>query len=87
MSYQVQCAMVIEQCFRVTQPGGVFVICQQVSDSPEMMPVMESLKHSMNPITGITLMMICRTFRQAGFQNISTEVHFMSKYLIAHKPA
>jgi len=34
---------VIEQCFQ-TQPGGVFVICDsiQVSDSPEMMPVMES---------------------------------------------
>lgn len=24
---------------------------------------------------------------KAGFENISTEVHFMSKYLIAHKPA
>ena len=35
---------VIEQCFRVTKPGGVFVICDsiQVSDSPDMKPVMES---------------------------------------------
>jgi hypothetical protein len=24
---------------------------------------------------------------KAGFENITTETHFMSKYLIAHKPA
>jgi len=60
MSYQVQCASGNRAMLPVTQ-GGVFVICDsiQVSDSPEMMPVMESfMKHSMNPITGITLMMI-----------------------------
>jgi ubiquinone/menaquinone biosynthesis C-methylase UbiE len=35
---------VIAQAFRVTQAGGVFIICDsiQVSDSPEMTPLMDS---------------------------------------------
>ena len=82
---------IIEQCFRVTQPGGVFVICDsiQVSDSPEMMPVMESFHETFHEpyyrhyITDD----LVERLEKAGFQNISTEVHFMSKYLIAHKPA
>jgi ubiquinone/menaquinone biosynthesis C-methylase UbiE len=82
---------VIEQCFRVTQPGGVFIICDsiQVSDSPEMMPAMESFhemfhepyyKHYMTDD-------LVERLQKAGFQNISTEVHYMSKVFIAHKPA
>ena len=82
---------VIEQCFRVTQPGGVFVICDsiQVSDSPEMMPIMESFHETFhepyyrNYITDD----LVERLDKAGFQNITTEVHFMSKYLIAHKAA
>jgi ubiquinone/menaquinone biosynthesis C-methylase UbiE len=81
---------VIEQCFRVTQPGGVFIICDsiQVSDSPEMMPAMESFhemfhepyyKHYMTDD-------LVERLQKAGFQNISTEVHYMSKVFIAHKP-
>lgn len=82
---------VIEQSFRVTQPGGVFIICDsiQVSDSPEMMPVMESFHETFHePYYRhyITDDLIER-LEKAGFQNITTEVHFMSKYLIAHKPA
>lgn len=81
---------VIEQCYRVTRPGGVFVICDsiQVSDSPEMKPVMESfheLYHEPYYKDYITDDLIGR-LEKAGFQNISTEVHFMSKYLVAHKP-
>lgn len=82
---------VIEQCFRVTQPGGVFVICDsiQASDSPEMMPVMESFHETFHEpyykhyITDD----LVERLEKAGFENITTEVHFMSKYLIAHKPA
>lgn len=82
---------VIEQCFRVTQPGGVFVICDsiQLSDSPELLPVMENFHETFHePYYGhyITDDLIER-LEKAGFQNITTEVHFMSKYLIAHKPA
>jgi ubiquinone/menaquinone biosynthesis C-methylase UbiE len=82
---------VIEECFRVTQPGGVFIICDsvQLSDSPEMLPVMESFHQTFHEpyyrhyITDD----LVERLEKAGFQNISTEVHFMSKYLIAHKPA
>lgn len=82
---------VIEQCFRVTQPGGVFIICDsiQVSDSPEMLPVMESFHETFHEpyykhyITDD----LVKRLEKAGFQNITTESHFMSKYLIAHKPA
>lgn len=82
---------VIEQCFRVTQPGGVFIICDsiQVSDSPEMLPVMESFHktfHEPYYMHYITDDLVER-LEKAGFQNITTESHFMSKYLIAHKPA
>ncbi|KJH69986.1 class I SAM-dependent methyltransferase [Aliterella atlantica] len=82
---------VIDQCFRVVQPGGVFVICDsiQMSDSPEMLPVMDSFhetfhepyyKHYITDDLGQRL-------EKAGFEDISEQVHFMSKYLIARKPA
>lgn len=81
---------VIEQCFRVTQPGGTFIICDsiQVKDSPEMLPAMEYFygmfhepyyKHYMTDD-------LVERMEKAGFQDISTQVHFMSKYLIARKP-
>jgi len=54
-----------------------------------MLPVMESFHETFHePYYKhyITDDLIER-LETAGFQNISTEVHFMSKYLIAHKPA
>jgi ubiquinone/menaquinone biosynthesis C-methylase UbiE len=81
---------VIEQCFRVTQPGGVFIICDSIQaiDSPEMMPAMENfpaLFHEPYYRHYITDDLVER-LKTAGFQNIATENHFMSKYWIAHKP-
>ncbi|MBD2741604.1 class I SAM-dependent methyltransferase [Coleofasciculus sp. FACHB-1120] len=81
---------VIEQCYRVTKPGGVFIICDsiQVSDAPELMQVMENFPETFHEpyykhyITDD----LVKRLEKAGFENISTEVHFMSKYLIAHKP-
>jgi ubiquinone/menaquinone biosynthesis C-methylase UbiE len=82
---------VIEECYRVTKPGGVFIICDsiQMSDSPDMEPAMENFheifhepyyKHYMtDDLVG--------RLEKAGFENIETQVHFMSKYLIAHKVA
>jgi len=82
---------VIDQCFRVTQPGGFFVICDsiQLSDSPELLPIMESFEETFHePYYGnYTRDDLVERLEKAGFQNITTEVHFMSKYLIAHKPA
>lgn len=82
---------VIEQCFRVTQPGGVFIICDsiQMSDSPEMSPAMDSFDEMFHEpyYKHYTTDDLVERLEKAGFQNITTEVHFMSKYLIAHKPA
>lgn len=82
---------VIEECFRVTQPGGVFVICDsiQMSDSPEMLPIMDSFHETFHEpyykhyITDD----LVERLEKAGFEDITTQVHFMSKYLIAHKKA
>lgn len=81
---------VINQCFRVTQPGGVFIICDsiQVSDSPQMTAMMENFPAMFHEpyyrhyITDD----LEKRLEQAGFTEIRTEVHFMSKYWIAHKP-
>ncbi|KOP25382.1 methyltransferase [Hapalosiphon sp. MRB220] len=81
---------VIEQCYRVTKPGGVFIICDsvQMSDSPEMEPFMENFhqmyhepyyKHYMTDD-------LVERLEKAGFEKIEIQVHLMSKYLIAHKP-
>ena len=81
---------VIEEAFRVTQPGGVFVICDSVQamDSPELMPAMEGFsvtfhepyyKHYMNDD-------LVKRLEEVGFVDVSIENHFMSKYWVARKP-
>jgi ubiquinone/menaquinone biosynthesis C-methylase UbiE len=82
---------VIEQCYRVLQPGGTFIICDsiQIDDSPEMLTVMEnfsSMFHEPFYRHYIQDDMEAR-LKEAGFEGISTEVHFMSKYWVAQKPA
>ncbi len=80
---------VMEECFRVMQPGGIFVICDsiQMTDSPEMLPIMDSFHETFHEpyykhyITDD----LVERLEKAGFEDITTEVHFMSKYLIAHK--
>lgn len=81
---------VINECFRVTKQGGVFIICDsiQMSDSPEMEPVMENfheLFHEPYYKHYITDNLVER-LEKAGFVDIHSCVHFMSKYLIARKP-
>lgn len=82
---------VINECFRVTQPGGTFVICDsiQFSDSPVMADMIEQFpelfhepyyRHYAQDDLAVRL-------EQAGFTPIATQVHFLSKYWIAHKPA
>ncbi len=80
----------IEQCFRVIQPGGVFVICDSIQaiDAPEMMPLMEAFSamfHEPYYMHYITDDLVER-LEKAGFENIETQNHFMSKYWIARKP-
>lgn len=82
---------VIEESYRVLQPGGVFVICDsiQISDSPELAPAMRNFatmfhepyyRHYTTDDLGDRL-------EKAGFVSVQTEVNFMSKYWIARKAA
>ncbi|MBD2206375.1 class I SAM-dependent methyltransferase [Calothrix sp. FACHB-1219] len=82
---------VIKECFRVTKPGGVFIICDsiQLDDSPEMAVIMHNFqtvfhepyyKHYINDN-------LVAHLESAGFANIETQTHYLSKYFIAHKPA
>ena len=81
---------VIEECFRVTQPGGTFIICDsiQISDSPEMKPMMENFPEMFHEpyYKNYIADDLVERLQKAGFENIDTQVHFMSKYLIARKP-
>lgn len=81
---------IIEQCFRVIQPGGVFVICDSIQaiDFPQFMSMMENFPamfHEPYYRHYITDDLVER-LTQAGFEAITTQNHFMSKYWIAHKP-
>lgn len=81
---------VMEECFRVLKPGGTFVICDsiQLSDSPELSALMEgfpTLFHEPYYRHYVQDDLIAR-LKQAGFDTVTEEVHFMSKYLIARKP-
>jgi ubiquinone/menaquinone biosynthesis C-methylase UbiE len=82
---------VIDECYRVTQPGGVFVICDsiQAADSPEMAPMMENFPimfHEPFYKNYIEDDLSAR-LEQAGFKVIETQIHFASKYWVAKKPA
>ncbi len=81
---------VIDQAFRVIQPGGTFVICDsvQLSDSPSFIPMMEGFAESFHEpfYRDYVRDDLSDRMTQSGFINITEEVHFMSKYLIGHKP-
>lgn len=81
---------VIEECFRVTKPGGIFIICDsiQMSDVPQMGPMMENFSEIFHEpyYKNYVADDLIERLQKAGFENIDTQVHFMSKYLIARKP-
>ncbi len=80
---------VIDECYRVTKPGGVFVICDSIQqlDAPEFAPMMENFQtifhepyyrhYSTDDITA--------RLESAGFHDIEVSNHFMSKYWVAKK--
>ena len=81
---------VIDECFRVIQPGGVFVICDsmQADDFPNMKTMMDNFPvmfHEPYYRHYATDNLIER-LEKAGFENITTQNHFVSKYWVAHKP-
>jgi ubiquinone/menaquinone biosynthesis C-methylase UbiE len=80
---------VIEECFRVVRWGGTFVICDsiQTSDSPELVPIMENFSASLHEPYYRHYMSddLEARLQTAGFTQVQTQVHFMSKYWIAQK--
>jgi ubiquinone/menaquinone biosynthesis C-methylase UbiE len=81
---------VINEAFRVTQPGGTFVICDsiQISDSPEMVSVMENFATTFHEpfYRNYVQDNLVERLQTAGFGDVTEQVHYMSKYLIARKP-
>lgn len=82
---------VINEAFRVTKPGGTFIICDsiQISDSPDLAPMMENFPEMFHEpyYRHYTTDNLEGRLKDAGFADISVQVHFMSKYFIARKPA
>lgn len=82
---------VIDQCFRVTQPGGVFIICDsiQMNDSPELAEMMNGFPKMFHEpyYRHYTTDDLVARLEKAGFENIETKIHFLSKYVIAYKQA
>lgn len=82
---------VIEESFRVLQPGGVFVICDsiQMSDSPELAVAMRNFPVLFHEpyYRHYTTDNLEERLEKAGFVSVQTEVNFMSKYWIARKAA
>lgn len=81
---------VIDEAFRVVKPGGTFVICDsiQLSDSPDFAPVMEAFSDTFHEpyYRHYSTDDLVDRLQKAGFTEVSTQVHFMSKYLVARKP-
>jgi ubiquinone/menaquinone biosynthesis C-methylase UbiE len=81
----------IAECFRVLKPGGTFIICDsiQVSDSPELEAMMHAFHETFHEPYYRSYMddNLVDRLHNAGFAEVlPTEVHFMSKYLVAKKP-
>jgi ubiquinone/menaquinone biosynthesis C-methylase UbiE len=80
---------VIEECYRVLQPGGVLVICDsiQLSDSAELTPMMEGFARVFHEpyYSHYVQDDLMQRLEAAGFEAITVETHFLSKYLTARK--
>jgi ubiquinone/menaquinone biosynthesis C-methylase UbiE len=82
---------IIEEAFRVVQPGGTFVICDSIQslDSPDLMATMKNFPAIFHEPYYRDYIQddLMERLQKAGFVDISTANHFVSKYWIAHKPA
>jgi ubiquinone/menaquinone biosynthesis C-methylase UbiE len=81
---------VINECFRVLQPGGTLVLCDSIQrqDSPEEFEVMmenfPALFHEPYYRHYVTDDLVAR-LEKAGFKDIETTNYFVSKYWFARK--
>jgi ubiquinone/menaquinone biosynthesis C-methylase UbiE len=81
----------IEEAYRVLQPGGMFVICDSIQevDSPEFAPMMRNFPAMFHEpyYRHYTTDNLVDRLEKVGFVSVETEVHFVSKYWMARKPA
>ena len=80
---------VINECYRVTRPGGIFIICDSIQtvDSPEFKPLMQGFSHTFHEpfYNNYIEDDISERLTKAGFEQVDTQIHFASKYWIAYK--
>lgn len=81
---------VINEAFRVLQPGGVFIICDsmQVIDSPDFQTMMNNFPAIFHEpyYRHYTTDNLEERLTTAGFTKIEVTNHFVSKYWTAYKP-
>jgi ubiquinone/menaquinone biosynthesis C-methylase UbiE len=81
---------VIDEAFRVIQPGGTFVICDsiQLADRPQWAAMLDGFAEMFHEpfYRDYTQDNLRDRLETAGFTVQSESTHFMSKYLVAHKP-
>lgn len=82
---------VINEAFRVVKPGGTFIICDSIQrpDSPEFDVLMENFPTIFHEpyYRHYTTDDLNQRLTEAGFEAVSNQIHFMSKYWVARKPA
>ncbi|MEO1209052.1 MAG: class I SAM-dependent methyltransferase [Cyanobacteria bacterium J06638_20] len=82
---------VIDDAYRVTKPGGTLVICDSIQrvDTPELDVIMSNFPAMFHEpfYRDYTLDNLDERLAKAGFEAITTQVHFVSKYWVARKPA
>ncbi|EAM48126.1 class I SAM-dependent methyltransferase [Crocosphaera watsonii WH 8501] len=81
---------VIEECFRVTKPGGTFVICDsmQLADTPEFEGMLNNFSAMFHEpyYQDYIRDKLGERLEKAGFELLETQLHFLSKYWVARKP-
>ncbi|MEA5467027.1 class I SAM-dependent methyltransferase [Leptothoe sp. PORK10 BA2] len=80
---------VINQCYRVTKPGGKFIICDSIQklDNPEFTPMMDNFPNVFHEpyYRNYSTDDIAGRLASAGFRDVAVSNHFMSKYWVATK--
>jgi ubiquinone/menaquinone biosynthesis C-methylase UbiE len=81
---------VINEAYRVTKPGGTLIICDsiQMEDSPEFKVAMENFPTMFHEpyYRHYTTDDLNARLAAAGFEQVTNQVYFMSKYWVCRKP-